>query len=198
MSSEHNIKNEKARIRLEAKQRRNEILDGAKRSADIWLHLRQLPEYQKATTIFAYAHTRSEVETVPYLQEEITAGRKIALPICKGSTLVFQPVIDLATLAPGAFGILEPSLQEPAHNPSGIIPQPGDVILLPGLAFSKTGQRIGYGAGFYDRFLNQFPPGHGIHLIGLGFNKQVYDSLPQEPQDALLTCYVDELGAQRI
>jgi 5-formyltetrahydrofolate cyclo-ligase len=109
------------------------------------------------------------------LNEELARQGRLLLPKVVGQELHFCPVAQLKDLKLSAWGILEPTAQSYA----GMI----DAILVPGLAFDRNGHRLGYGKGYYDRFLNTF----NGQKIGVGFKEQMTDSLPAEAHDVAVS-----------
>jgi 5-formyltetrahydrofolate cyclo-ligase len=104
----------------------------------------------------------------------------LSYPRHEGKTLSFHPISALGELIPGRFGI-----REPAPGPS---PNQLDLIVVPGLAFSAEGNRLGRGAGFYDRFLATVP--QTTFKIGVCFEFQLVSSIPHEPHDVTMDAVV--------
>lgn len=112
-------------------------------------HIASDPRILQAKTVFAYAPIGTEADIFPLLQRWIAEGKTVALPRVTGAgEMKFFAVQNLEALAVGTFGVREPdaSWQE-------LPPEAADVILVPGMAFSPLGDRIGYGGGYYDRYL---------------------------------------------
>ena len=107
--------------------------------------------YQKAKTIYGYLPYNQEVRTVPMLERALKDGKKVAVPKVYGDEMKFLYLDDLNAVAKGYAGIPEPIADEPvAHDETAL-------VLMPGLAFDPQGHRIGYGGGFYDKFLAAEP-----------------------------------------
>ena len=107
--------------------------------------------YKNAKTIYGYLPYNQEVRTVPMLQQAIADGKRVAVPKCYGDEMRFIYLDDLSQVEKGYCGIPEPIADEPvAHDPTAL-------VLMPGLAFDPEGHRMGYGGGFYDKFLEQEP-----------------------------------------
>ncbi|MBQ3583082.1 MAG: 5-formyltetrahydrofolate cyclo-ligase [Lachnospiraceae bacterium] len=145
-----------------------------KKSEAIFENLLKNPYFFNAKTIFCYINIRNEVMTTPVLEFCKKHGKSVAVPKVKGKKMDFYGISDRNELIPGAFGIPEP----PQINMC--IPTKEDVILLPGLAFDKSGNRIGYGGGFYDRYLEQHREGI---KIAVAYDFQITDGLEVEPTD---------------
>ena len=107
--------------------------------------------YQNAKTIYGYLPYNQEVRTVPMLERALKDGKKVAVPKVYGDEMKFLYLDDLNAVAKGYAGIPEPIADEPvAHDETAL-------VLMPGLAFDPQGHRIGYGGGFYDKFLAAEP-----------------------------------------
>jgi 5-formyltetrahydrofolate cyclo-ligase len=115
------------------------------------------PVWRAARSVAAFVGVRNEPDTRPLLDAALAEGRTLWLPrVLHGSAglSVLVPVTDLATLAPAPFGLLEPPLDpDELALPSVTPASPIDLVLVPGLAFSRAGARLGFGAGHYDRLL---------------------------------------------
>lgn len=151
--------------------------------------VRANPVINESKTIFTYINFRSEVETINLVTLWLAAGKSICVPltVTKDSRLVAYQITDPTTdLAPGYCQIPEPNpFTATQINPSDI-----DAIVLPGSAFDLHGGRLGYGGGFYDRFITDQAP-HALR-IGLAFELQVTDRLPLLPHDQLLNILITE------
>jgi len=107
--------------------------------------------YRMAKTIYGYLPYNQEVRTVPMLEQALREGKRVAVPKVYGDEMRFIYLEDLSQVAQGYAGIPEPVADEPVAN------DPTALVLMPGLAFDPMGHRIGYGGGFYDRFLAAEP-----------------------------------------
>ncbi len=131
---------------------------------------------RNADNLCCYAAFRAEVSTNKILQEQLLAKGTVILPKVnvKAKTLTFHHIASLEMLTTGAYGILEP-IDGPEVAVDSI-----DCMLLPGVAFTASGQRLGYGGGYYDRALRNH---HNVYTIGLAFSVQVATTLPVEKHD---------------
>lgn len=109
------------------------------------------PAYQAASTIYGYLPYNQEVRTVPMLQRALDEGKRVAVPKVYGEEMRFIYLEDLTQVSRGYAGIPEPIADAPVAEDQRAL------VLMPGLAFDPQGHRIGYGGGFYDRFLAQEP-----------------------------------------
>lgn len=130
--------------------------------------------YLEAKTIYGYLPYNQEVRTVPMLEQALKDGKKVAVPKVFGDTMHFIYLQDLSCVEKGYAGIPEPVANEPVAEDKTAL------VLMPGLAFTKNGDRMGYGGGFYDRFLAE-EPDHPT--LALCYDFQIVDKLPTEEFD---------------
>ena len=135
---------------------------------------RECELYRNAKTIYGYLPYNQEVRTVPMLEQAIADGKRVAVPKCYGEEMRFIYLDDLNAVAPGYSNIPEPIEDGPVADDKTAL------VLMPGLAFDPTGRRIGYGGGFYDRFLAQ-EPDHPTLALCYGF--QMVEQLETEEFD---------------
>lgn len=107
--------------------------------------------YQNARTIYGYLPYNQEVRTVPMLERALRDGKRVAVPKCYGDEMRFIYMEDLSLVEKGYANIPEPIADAPIADDKTAL------VLMPGLAFDPAGHRIGYGGGFYDRFLAREP-----------------------------------------
>ena len=107
--------------------------------------------YRQAKTIYGYLPYNQEVRTVPMLERALRDGKRVAVPKVVGEEMIFIYLDDLNAVEKGYAGIPEPIANGPVED------DPHALVLMPGLAFDPQGHRIGYGGGFYDRFLAAQP-----------------------------------------
>ncbi len=130
--------------------------------------------YQKARTIYGYLPYNQEVRTVPMLERALREGKRVAVPKVFGEEMKFLYITDFDAVEKGYAGIPEPADDAPvAQDPTAL-------VLMPGLAFDRDGHRIGYGGGFYDRFLAQ-EPNHPT--LALCYDFQMLEKLETEEFD---------------
>lgn len=133
-------------------------------------HLAALSVFSQARSVALYAAQAFEPPLDPLVSGLLERGVEVSYPLVDGQSLRFVPITSLAELTPGAFGV-----RAPPAGP-GTSPQ---VICVPGVAFSRTGQRLGRGGGYYDRALAR----SNATRLGIGWSACVVDALPVEPHD---------------
>jgi len=164
----------------------------AARSAAAGERLLSLPEISAARLILFFVSFGSEIDTVPMISRSLAAGKRIAVPRVERRARKLMPyeVRDLQSdLEPGAYGILEPKPDRPPARLDEI-----DVVIVPAVAWDEEGFRVGYGAGYYDRFLPEVPQ---AVRIGLGFELQVRSDVPRGPNDLPVDILVTEAAVRR-
>ncbi len=135
--------------------------------------------YRQAKTLYGYLPYNQEVRTVPILEQALRDGKKVAVPKVYGDEMKFICLDDLTQVAKGYAGIPEPIADGPVAGDETAL------VLMPGLAFDPQGRRIGYGGGFYDRFLRR-EPNHPT--LALCYSFQVLDHLETEEFDIPVDC----------
>lgn len=130
--------------------------------------------YRQAKTIYGYLPYNQEVRTVPMLEQAIRDGKRVAVPKVFGDEMKFLYLDDLNRVAKGYAGIPEPVDDGPEAD------DPTALVLMPGLVFDRQGHRIGYGGGFYDKFLCA-EPNHPT--VALCYDFQVLPLLETEEFD---------------
>lgn len=130
--------------------------------------------YKNAQTVYGYLPYNQEVRTEALLQQALSDGKKVAVPKVYGDQMRFIYITDLNRVAPGYAGIPEPVEDGPVAE------DPHALVLMPGVAFDQNGGRIGYGGGFYDRFLEN-EPDHPT--VALCYRFQMVEHLETEAHD---------------
>lgn len=151
-----------------------------------------LDRWRAARTVALYAAFRSETSAALLLERAWSEGKRALLPRCASCgperrLLEFAPVRSLDELCPGAYGILEPDPQRCAAR-TDCVP---DLLVAPGLGFDRQGYRLGYGGGYYDRYLVR-PELSETFCVGLCFGVQLVEALPRDPWDRRLHCICTE------
>jgi 5-formyltetrahydrofolate cyclo-ligase len=155
-------------------------------------NLLSLDEYARAECIALYAPAHNEADTRLVLAEALKSGKRVLYPAVCGHQMVLRSIERLDDLQTGTFGILEPCPTGTDH-----LADEADMIVVPGVAFDLSGHRVGYGKGFYDRFLH-----HSVrkaHLIGLCHDFQVTEALiPADPHDIPMEIVISDKRIIRI
>ena len=153
-----------------------EIVAASERLGELFLNC---PQYKDAKTIYGYLPYNQEVRTVPMLEQAMKDGKRVAVPKCYGDEMKFLWMEDLSKVEKGYANIPEPVADEPvAQDPTAL-------VLMPGMAFTRDGKRMGYGGGFYDKFLAA-EPDHPT--VALCYAFQMVEDLPTEDYDIPVDC----------
>ncbi len=187
---------QKTRLRLEAYAARNCQPDKDSTSRQICQTVQLLPEYQSAQTILWYMHCRSEVRTLS-LYPKILAdqSKTIIIPYCTidqhNQPMLGLWVLDnLNELELGMWNIPEPPKRRWIEPSKQVSVQKIDLVVVPGVAFDRNGGRLGNGKGYYDRLLAKLKG--KAELVGVGYESQLFDSVPMGPNDIYLDKVVTE------
>jgi len=149
----------------------------------------RLPEMDAVRTALAYGAMPDEVDAAPLIAALRARGVRIALPRVDGERLTLHWHDGDAPLATGSFGLAEPQPDAPPADPAEI-----DLVIVPGVAFDHACNRLGMGAGYYDRLLAEMPR---TVSVGVAFDEQVIDEVPCEPHDLPLDAVVTPSGVRR-
>lgn len=153
------------------------VAECSQRSRVVQQRLLATRAYDQASVLALYAPIHNEVQTEDVFAAALHDGKRVCFPRVQGAALEFIEVRDQASLQPGAFGILEPTGAEVLASADI------DLVVLPGVGFDRTGYRLGYGQGYYDRTV---PAEGSAVLAGLAYDFQVVDELPAEDHDICL------------
>jgi 5-formyltetrahydrofolate cyclo-ligase len=189
----HNLVDDRNRIRRQFLAQRDAIplAERATGSERIIQSLVSLPIFQEKQFFFIYCHFRSEVETTVLLNSCWAHGKTVSVPLSQPEHSQMLAIIlteKRHDLAPGYKGIPEPL--PPWEQDRIMLPTSIDVAIIPGAVFDRCGHRLGYGGGFYDRFLARMAP-QAIR-IGLAFSCQVVDQLPSLAHDVPMDLVITE------
>lgn len=145
-------------------------------SAEICRKVHAMPRWQSARTVLLYHALPDEPDLQSLLDEALLEGKQVLLPVVVGDDLVLKHFRGKENLREGAFHILEPIGEDfPLEEYQQI-----DLALIPGMAFDRTGHRLGRGRGYYDRLLPRLPH---TYTLGICFPFQLLDTIPFEPHD---------------
>lgn len=146
--------------------------------------IQQLQQYQESEWIYAYMDFNKEVMTRELIREAWEQKKRVAVPRVEGKEMTFYEITDFEQLVESNYGILEPDPQkmEKASSETAL-------MIVPGVAFDRARHRVGYGGGYYDRYLSN----HRKHTtVAVAFEFQVLDAVPVEENDRLPDCLITE------
>ncbi len=193
-------------IRMRMLQQRKSLpaMKIAEDSLKIQQCLLQSPLWEKARSIALYMAKKEEVQTHLLFEQAVLQGKKLYLPRCKAHAygeMDFVHCTSEEDMAPGFYGIMEPTEFAMQRSGAVLTAQEGvwplDILLVPGVAFDTKGFRIGFGGGYYDRFLCALQGQHTV-CVGAAFSWQILPSLPHETWDMPIQALVSEEGLQWI
>ncbi len=185
--SVNDIRPIKTALREKYRRLRQEMPQEIRRSADraIADQVRKLWQYKRNDILLTYVSTSIEVDTIQIIRQAIEDGKRVAVPRCVPGTrnMEFYYIQSIEELKPGAFGVLEPdptTAQEMTDYRNGL-------CIVPAFSYDWRGYRLGYGKGYYDRFLSRFDGS----IIGICYSSCVQRSLPHgrfdRPVELLVT-----------
>lgn len=152
--------------------------------AAIEARLLSLTEYLNAKRVFVYYSVGREVKTQGIISRALAAGKLVALPVCgNGGKMSFRLISDSSELIPGKFGIPEPAPDAPE-----LAPRAGDIMIVPALCCDEHGNRLGHGAGYYDRCLAQCE----CFAVCLCRKRMLESAIPTEPTDIAVSLVLTE------
>lgn len=178
----------KAQIRAEQKLLRNQLSleDQILLSKEVREQLFQSEAYARCSNIFSFVSFGSEIDTHEIICNALTDKKTIYVPRVQGKQIEFYRLLDFKLLLQSKYGILEPTMDSNLlYDPVGSNLHNNkyhNLMLLPGLSFDVKGNRIGYGAGYYDKFLSLHQDNY-FYKIAIGYDFQVLDELPAEKYD---------------
>ena len=174
---------EKARLRKQLLDSRDSLSQDFINitSKQIQDNLRKVDFFRNAKSVGAYYSIGSEVKTQDILQEILKSGKELALPKVVKKDLVFKKINSFLDLEQGNFSVMEP--KDDCKDVKKI-----EVIIVPAIALTRNGYRLGYGFGYYDRYLS----GKKSKTIALGYSKQIIKSFPHSDHDVRIDCIVTE------
>src|SRR6516162_3833781 len=181
----------KKEIRAQAHARRNAQENKDELSRESCARFVALPEYVRAQTVMYYIDVRSEVRTRHDLPQALTQGKKIVVPWCndQGELELFH-LENMNELAIGMYKILEPVPALRLLPAKQVKAQELDLIMVPGVAFDRSGARMGHGKGYFDKLLQHARP--DAPLVALAFECQLFPEIPVGPHDIFMDMIVTE------
>lgn len=180
---------DKASLRKELLLRRDSIPPEVRKVKNSAIHSAffALDEIENAATLFFFASFRSEVDTTEMIRHALAAGKRVILPkvVAEGRLALYQ-IMSTDELLPGFMGIPEPS------ESSGLLCSINDVevVIIPGACYDETGNRVGYGGGYYDRLLAEID--NAVPIIAPAYEEQIVAEVPAEPHDRKVNIIVTD------
>jgi len=179
----------KDRLRKSIEKKRNTLStsDVLEKSSRIKKRIFEMDLFRDAQTILFYVSYGNEVYTHDMIKESISLGKTVVVPksVTKNNALILSRLTDWNNLEVGAYNILEPK-QESIEQ---VDVESIDLIIVPGVVFDESGNRIGHGKGYYDRLLND---SQNIPNIGLAFELQMIDNIESEKHDEKIDVIITE------
>ena len=185
------MQEDKAALREKLKSRREALTLEERREKSYYITQYLTSFLSPYRTVLAYVAKDPEVESMVIINCLLEEGKSVLVPIIQKETktLRISHLHRMADLEPGTFRVPEPLSREKPAPPESI-----EIALLPLVGFDREGNRLGYGAGYYDRFFTAYP---AIPRIGLAYACQEAESIPAEPYDQKMNWVVTEEGIRK-
>ena len=184
-------KDEKNLIRKQMKQLRADMTrtERFEKSMQIFEQLITVPEFKRADRIYTYVSMDNEIDTIMLIDYSLSLEKRVFVPRVSGKDMEFYEISDISELNPGYRGIYEPDIngKEPDYSRTGF-------MCMPGLAFDRSYNRIGYGGGFYDRYLSVE---NKLYKAALAYEAQLLESIPAQDGDVRPDMIVTEENIYR-
>lgn len=182
---------EKNVIRKRMKQLRADMTrtERFEKSMRIFEQLITVPEFKRADRIYTYVSMDNEIDTIMFIDYSLSLEKRVFVPRVSGKDMEFYEISDISELSPGYMGIYEPDIngREPDYSRTGF-------MCMPGLAFDRSYNRIGYGGGFYDRYLSVE---NKLYKAALAYEAQLLESIPAQDGDVRPDMIVTEENIYR-
>ena len=184
-------RDEKNLIRKQMKQLRADMTrtERFEKSMQIFEQLITVPEFKRADRIYTYVSMDNEIDTIMFIDYSLSLEKRVFVPRVSGKDMEFYEISVISELNPGYMGIYEPDIngKEPDYSRTGF-------MCMPGLAFDKGYNRIGYGGGFYDRYLSVE---NKLYKAALAYEAQLLESIPAQDGDVRPDMIVTEESIYR-
>ena len=177
---------EKIREEIHSLRENHPVEHAIQKSSIIKEKLFSLPEFKKTGTILFYVSIKNEVKTQEMIVEAIDMGKRVCVPVSdfENKSMEASHIGSMLYLEKTKFGLLEPKVSRP------IPPEQIDLVIIPGVAFDREGNRVGYGSGFYDRFLPKLRK--GAKKIALAYDLQIVEKIPTGENDVSVEKIITE------
>ena len=182
----------KKALRRETKEAVAALDEGYTKEADlqIFRHVTGLTEYEQAETLFCFVGTSGEINTAPILEEALRQGKRVGVPKCTARGIMeVREIRSLRDLEAGKYGILEPGAHAPVIQPEEI-----NLAIVPCMSCSHDGRRLGYGGGYYDRYLGRT---RAVKAV-ICRERIMRADIPVEPHDQMMDMVISEKGVRRL
>lgn len=184
-------RDEKNLIRKQMKQLRADMTrtERFEKSMQIFEQLITVPEFKRADRIYTYVSMDNEIDTIMLIDYSLSIEKRVFVPRVSGKDMEFYEISDISELSPGYMGIYEPDIngKEPDYSRTGF-------MCMPGLAFDRSYNCIGYGGGFYDRYLSVE---NKLYKAALAYEAQLLESIPAQDVDVRPDMIVTEESIYR-
>lgn len=184
-------RDEKNLIRKQMKQLRADMTrtERFEKSMQIFEKLITVPEFKRADRIYTYVSMDNEIDTIMLIDYSLSIEKRVFVPRVSGKDMEFYEISDISELSLGYMGIYEPDIngREPDYSRTGF-------MCMPGLAFDRSYNRIGYGGGFYDRYLSVE---NKLYKAALAYEAQLLESIPAQDVDVRPDMIVTEESIYR-
>ena len=155
------------------------------KSARIMENIKSMAEWKDSDILYTYVAMGKEPYTPDLIEAAFEAGKRVCVPKIFGKEMRFIEIKTLDDLHPGTWGIQEP-------DDTGVYENTPGFVIVPGVVFGEDFVRVGYGAGYYDRYFEGHTPGDGWFLTAVGYEFQVHPTLPAEEFDVYMDALVTE------
>lgn len=194
----------KKKLRKEILHTRNAmpVEERLEKSEKLLQTLYSMELYQSEEVILAYVDYQSEVVTLPFIEKALMDGKRVFCPKVMGDEMEFYRINNIRELEEGYKGIREPKVLQKfvdtAGNQQTVKSMRRPLALIPGVVFDRSCHRIGYGKGFYDKYLTRLSEnGIKVYTVGLGYECQMVSEAPCEAHDIKLDMVVTERAIYR-
>lgn len=194
----YDIREYKRNLRERYKGIRRGMTPAEKKTGDARIRGRvlHLPEYRRCKTLLCFVSTEIEVDTWTLIDRALADGKTVAVPYCIDGTrkMEFYRIESREELAPRTFGVLEPD----PERAEKITDFSDSICVLPGMSFDSTGYRLGYGGGYYDRFLSKVYKGKRATTVGVCYANCMSRRLPRGRYDVPCSILITEKYTKRL
>ena len=175
-------------LRSIIKKQRADMEENVRKVLDekIYNNLIRNEAVRESRLFLVYASSPTETDTTRFINTLLSKGRQVAIPRCSGKDMRFFFIESLSQLRTSTFGVPEPD----DSRTESVSDTDGSVCIVPGLSFDRFGKRLGYGGGYYDRFLKDHP----CYSIGICYDSFFTDRLPAEEHDIGVSEIITEKG----